>query len=141
MDKQYILEEIHRTARANNGVALGRQRFETETGIKYSDWYGRFWTKWGDAVREAGLEANRMAEAFDDEFLLEKLVGLTRQLGRVPIHGDILMARRTNPAFPSEMAFRRFGSKAQRAARVIAYCNANADRDDVASLWRQIPAE
>jgi hypothetical protein len=75
-----------------------------------------------------------MAEAFDDELLLEKLVGLTRQLGHVPVHGDILMARRTNPAFPSENAFRRFGSKAQRAARVIAYCNANPGRGDVASL-------
>jgi Meiotically up-regulated gene 113 len=141
MDRQHIIDEIRRTARANNAVALGRQRFETETGIKYSDWYGRFWTKWGDAVREAGLEANRMAEAFDDEFLLEKLVGLTRQLGHVPVHGDILMARGTNPAFPSEKVFRRLGSKPQRIARVIAYCDVHPGCEDVAKLWRQIPAQ
>ena len=122
MDKQHIIDEIRRTARANKGVALGWRRFETETGIKYSDWYGKFWTRWGDAVREAGLQANRMGEPFADEVLLEKLINLTRQLGRVPVQGDVLMARRKDPAFPSEKVFRRFGSKPQRATRVIAYC-------------------
>src|SRR6266404_7569132 len=92
MDKQHIIDEIRRTARANKGVALGWRRFETETGIKYSDWYGKFWTRWGDAVREAGLQANRMGEPFADEVLLEKLINLTRQLGRVPVQGDVLMA-------------------------------------------------
>jgi len=141
MDKQHILEEIRRTARANEGIALGWRRFETETGIKYLDWYGKFWTRWGDAVREAGLQANRMGEPFEDQFLLEKLVGLTRQIGRVPVQGDILMARRKDSAFPSEKAFRRFGSKTERVARVIAYCDANAGCEDVAGLWRQIPVQ
>lgn len=141
MDKQHILDEIRRTARANNGVALGWRRFESETGIRYSGWYGRFWTKWGDAVREAGLQANRMVRAYDDDFLLEKLVSLTRQLGRVPVQGDLLIAARNESTFPSEKSFRRFGSKPRRIARVITYCEANPDRDDVATLWRQIPAQ
>src|SRR6266404_5966236 len=141
MDKQHIIDEIRRTARANKGVALGWRRFETETGIKYSDWYGKFWTRWGDAVREAGLQANRMGEPFADEVLLEKLINLTRQLGRVPVQGDVLMARRKDPAFPSEKVFRRFGSKPQRAARVIAYCELHSGFEDVAKLWREIPAE
>ena len=111
MDKQHILDEIRRTARANNGVALGWRRFETETGIRYLDWYGRLWTKWGDAVREAGLQANRMVGACDDDFLLEKLVSLTRELGRVPVQGDLLTAARKDSTFPSEKSFRRFGSK------------------------------
>jgi hypothetical protein len=141
IDKQHILDEIRRTARANNEAALGWRRFENETGIKHSDWYGRFWTRWSEAVREAGLEANRMGGTFEDEFLLEKLVDLTRQLGRVPVQGDLLIARRKDPVFPSEKAFHRFGSKAQRAARVIAYCDSNPEHDDVTMLWRQIPPE
>jgi hypothetical protein len=53
----------------------------------------------------------------------------------------VLIARRNGPAFPSEKVFRRFGSKGQRIARVIAYCEATPDLADVAALWRKIPTE
>ena len=70
MDKQHILREIQRTAKANGGFPLGWRRFEEETGIRYYDWYGQHWTRWGDAVREAGLDPNRMSEAYDEAFLV-----------------------------------------------------------------------
>jgi hypothetical protein len=138
MDKAHIISEIRRTAKANGGAALGRQRFEEETGIRYYDWYGKFWTCWGDAVREAGFEPNRMAEAFDDEFLLEKLVQLTRSLGHVPTKGALLLAKRKDAAFPSANCFQRLGSKPERASRVIAFCDANPGNEDVADLWRHL---
>src|SRR3954463_3460134 len=115
MDKELIIREIRRTANANGGVALGWRRFEEETGIRYHDWYGQYWTRWGDAVREAGFEPNRFSEAYGDEFLIGQLVLLTRRLGRVPIQGDLLLATRNDPGFPSEKAFRRLGSKQRRA--------------------------
>ncbi|MCX6904824.1 MAG: GIY-YIG nuclease family protein [Verrucomicrobia bacterium] len=138
MNKEQIIREIQRTAKANGGAALGWRRFEEETGIRYYDWFGQFWTRWGDAVREAGFEANRMSEAYEDAFLLEALVLLTRRLGRVPTQGDILLAARNEHAFPSEKVFRRLGSKQKRAARVVAFCEANPGNDDVAALWRQV---
>ena len=139
MDKEHILCEIRRTANANGGVALGWRRFEQETAIRYYDWYGQHWTRWGDAVREAGFEPNRMSQAYDEVFLVGQLAMLTRRLGRVPTHGDLCLATRNEPEFPSEKVFRRLGSKAQRAGRIIAYCEANHGYDDVAALWRQVP--
>ncbi len=138
MNKEHIIGEIRRTAKANSGAALGWRRFEAETGIRYRDWYGQFWTRWSDAVREAGFEPNRMSEAIEDDFLLEKLVLLTRRLERVPIEGDILIAARNDPTFPSEKVFRRLGLKRQRVCRVIAFCEANPGHDDVAVLWKQV---
>src|SRR3954469_22335292 len=121
MERAHILSEIQRTANANGGVALGWRRFEQETGIRYYDWYGQFWTRWGDAVQEAGFEPNRMSEAYDDDCLLEKLPLVTRQLRRVPTQGDLLLATRNDDTFPSEKVFRRLGSKAQRVSRVITF--------------------
>jgi hypothetical protein len=138
MDKDHIIREIQRTAKANGGVALGRKRFEQATGIRYCDWYGRHWTRWEDAVREARVEPSRMNEAFDEEFLLAHLAMLTRRLGRVPVQGDLLMARRGDSEFPSANVFQRLGTKARRASRILAYCEANSGYDDVAALWREV---
>ena len=89
MDKQHILEEIRRTAKENGDIPLGRQRFFTETGIKDSDWHGRYWARWGDAVREAGLEPNQKKVAYADDLLIEKLILLARELGHFPVSGDL----------------------------------------------------
>src|SRR5437667_11471585 len=119
MSKEHIIAEIQRAAKANKGVPPGWRRFEEQTGIRYYDWYGQFWTRWGDAVREAGFEPNRMTEAYDREFLLGKLVLLTRRLERVPVVGDLLLAARNDTAFPSAKVFRRLGSKDQLVSRVL----------------------
>ena len=139
MDRELIIREIQRTAKANDGVPLGWRRFEEETGIRYYDWYGQYWTRWGDAVREAGFEPNRMSEAYDEEFLVAQLALLTRRLGRVPTQGDLLLATRTDPELPSEKVFRRLGSKPQRASRILAFCASNPGYDDVAAFWKQVP--
>jgi hypothetical protein len=139
MDKEHIIREIRRTANANGGVALGWRRFEDETAIRYYDWYGQYWTKWSDAVREAGFEPNRMSEAYDEVFLIRQLALLTRRLGRIPTQGDLRLATRSDPELPSEKVFRRLGSKPQRAARILTYCEGNREYDDVAALWREVP--
>ncbi len=141
MNKAHIIDEIRRTAEGNGGAALGWRRFEEETGIGYYDWFGRFWTRWSDAVREAGLEPNRMSEAYDDAVLIEKLVVLTRSLRRVPTQGDLLIAARNDSTFPSEKVFRRLGSKPERASRIVSFCEANPGNDDIANLWRQVQAQ
>jgi len=51
--KLYILREIKRTTQANGGTPLRRLQFESQTGIKRYDWFGVYWARWSDAVREA----------------------------------------------------------------------------------------
>ena len=58
MKKEHIIEEIKRTAEENNGIPLGMNRFKEATGIKREDWLGIYWTKWGDAVLDAGYKPN-----------------------------------------------------------------------------------
>jgi hypothetical protein len=72
-EKDYIISEIIRTAKENRNAPLGIHRFEAETGIKLDDWLGKYWTKWSDALVEAGYEPNKFNEAYDENFLIERL--------------------------------------------------------------------
>jgi hypothetical protein len=134
MNKQHILDEIRRTAAANGGTPIGRQRFERETGIKRTDWYGRYWARWGDAIKEAGFTPNRLQHAFSDDDVLPKLVGLIRELRRYPTHGEMRMRERLDDSFPSHGVFTRLGSKQDWLHKVVAYCATHADHDDVAAI-------
>src|SRR5450756_1956997 len=99
--KEQIRSDIRRTAAANDGKPFGWRAFEKETGIRYADWYGKYWKSWGDAVREAGMAANSMNARFPDDILLRRFVELTRELGRVPVTDDLKLQRQTDSTFPN----------------------------------------
>lgn len=134
MKKQHILSEIKRTAATNGGAPLGVSRFSQETGIKESDWRGKIWARWGDALREAGFEPNQLRTAYDDEMLIEKFVGLARELGRFPVAAEVKMKARADDSFPWHNTFARFGSKQQFATKILDYCVHRAGYEDVAAL-------
>lgn len=134
MKRQHILDEIRRMAKANGGVPIGRERFERDTGIRESDWAGKYWIRWSEAVKEAGFEPNKLNIAHEEEFLLEQYASLIRELGRVPVQGEVIMKRRTAPTFPSEKSFRRFGNKAQILAKVAEYSR-DKGYDDVVAIY------
>jgi hypothetical protein len=94
MTKDHILREIKRTAEANGGVPLGRQRFLTETGIREADWYGKYWARWSEAIREAGYSPNQLRAAYPESLVLEKFIELIRELGQIPVKGDLLLKAR-----------------------------------------------
>lgn len=135
MDKQEIIEEIKRTAKLNNGKALGEARFKNETGIKRSDWCPCYWLRWGDAVTEAGLSKNQFDVATSNDDAIEKLIGLIRELGHFPIEGEMKRRKKQDAAFPSSNALRnKFGSKKKLAAAVVNYCRVRGGLEDIIEL-------
>ena len=89
MDKQHIIDEILRTTKENAGIPLGRRKFENETGIKETDWYGKYWARWGDAVEQAGFAPNKKQSAYDENWLIEQFILLIREIKKFPSSGDI----------------------------------------------------
>lgn len=138
MNKQHILNEIRRTAAANGGVPLGVSRFSQETGIRDSDWCGKIWARWGDAIREAGFKPNQLQTAYSEDVLIEKFIGLARDLGRFPVSTEVKMKARSDDSFPSHNTFARFGSKQQFAAKLLDYCKIRAGYEDVMALCAPI---
>ena len=142
MDKQQILDEIRRTANENGGKPLGRQKFYGETGIKESDWLGKFWIRWNDALAEAGLSPNTMQLAIPEDVLVEKLIGFMREIDHFPLHAELRMKARHDPNFPSHNTFSsRLGKKAEVAAAIYNYCQGRSGYDDVMALCKPIIGE
>ena len=141
MDRDHILREIRRTAAENGGVPLGSRRFATLTGIRNPDWEGKLWARWGDALTEAGFKPNEPKKAYPGDFLLEKLAGLTRELGRVPTRNDMRMKDHPDPTFPSSNTFERVGKgRKQLAASVLSFCKNHEGFGDVAAICETLDA-
>jgi hypothetical protein len=134
MDKQHILNEIRRTAKANGGTPLGKSKFLNETGIKESDWHGKYWVRWGDALCDAGFQPNQMTRAYPEGILVEKLIGLTRELGHFPVEGELRLKARADSDFPSHTVFARLGSKRDRMQKIAEFCRCRGGLEDVLAL-------
>jgi len=141
MDKEYILNEIRRTAKENGGVAFGRSRILQETGIREIDWKGICWINWSDAVKEAGVTPNTYNQPLDEQHLLEKAASLVRELGHFPQRPELTMKRNNDETFPSEKTFRRFGTKPFFAKAIYEWCKENDGWEDVVSICEELKSE
>lgn len=138
MERNEIIQAIKETAATSNGKPLGRNRFEQVTGITEYD-IGRYWARWGDAVREAGFEPNTLNPRLDDDYVLAKYVALVATLGHVPTNAELRLERGRDPSFPNAKAYQRFGSKGNLIDRARAYCidrGAHVDALEILSASR-----
>jgi hypothetical protein len=135
--KEEILDEIKRTATENEGTPLGAARFQKETGISSYEW-GRFWARFGDAVRAAGLEPNQFNGPLPDQLFITKIIGLSRKLGKFPTFRDFHVEKTDDPELPDKKSFQRFGTKEKIALKVAEYCKTQGGCDDVIEMCAAI---
>ncbi len=147
VSRDEILAEIRRCAAENDGRPLGKDLFERETGIRETDWAGKYWIRWNDAVREAGMTPNeRQGQIHSDEDLLKMLAGLTLDLGHYPIRYELRMHKRTNAGFPTESVIvRRIGDRKAQLSAVKDFGVRTAGYADVAEMCavelKKLPSE
>ena len=134
MEKKEILREIKRVAAENGGKPPGRLAFEAEVGVREHEWRGRYWARWSDAIREAGLEPNKKNIAYGETYLIEQLVGLIRKIEHFPTSSELRLEATNNPNFPSEMAFRRLGGKRHLVTQTLTYAKSHPGNSDVLTL-------
>lgn len=134
MKKEHILAEIKRTAALNGGIALGKGKFFQETGIKETDWLGKLWARWSDAVKEAGITPNTLQVAYENEVLLEKYAAFIAEIGRIPVAAEFRLKSKQDKTFPSRTTFNRFGNNQQLIKRVIDYCNTKQGYEAVLAI-------
>ncbi|MDX2251439.1 MAG: GIY-YIG nuclease family protein [Nitrospira sp.] len=134
IDKAHIIGEIRRIAKANGGKAPGSHALKSQSGIKKSDWYPHIWLRWSDALMEAGYAPNQFQSRTSDELLMQAYTGLIRELGRVPIEGEIRRKAKDDKNFPSHTSFSRFGKKEELIDAAAQFCAKRTDLNDVLSI-------
>lgn len=134
--REQIIAAIRRMA-AENGAVPGKQRFESETGVREHEWV-KYWARWGDALTEAGFKPNDWGSAYPEEELLERLAAFARELGRFPVVRDLKVKANQDPSFPSASPFRRFGGQSALAARLREYASGKG-YDDIVALCDAMP--
>ena len=125
---------------ANGSSPLGRQRFFVETGIKESDWLGKFWPRWSLAVAEAGFEPLKRQQKqgpIERAEALSKVLLLTRRLGRLPTIPEMKLERKADPTFPSKSL--RAISKSHFLGELSDFCHSHQGYQDVEQILNDIP--
>jgi len=133
MEKPEVLQAIRKIAE-ERGAPPGRELFESQTGIKMSDWYPHLWLRWGDALIEAGFEPNKLQTATREAVIIQHFIRLARDLNHLPLDGEIRRRDKTDPDFPSHRVFGRLGGKDNLLAAVLRYCKENPGNEDIAIL-------
>jgi hypothetical protein len=112
------------------------ERFEAATGIKDAHWKNVYWTRWSDALVEAGYKPNPWgAPRKSDEQLLIKLAALTRDLGKIPTANEVRFAYNNKTDFPASTTFtRKFGRHRNVLSRLRAWVAGKGDWADVAEI-------
>jgi Meiotically up-regulated gene 113 len=134
-DRAKILHEIKRIAAENSGVPPGKRLFTNETGITEGQWSGKYWARWSDAIRDAGLEPNVRKEKIPESTLFQAIIPVIRQFGRFPINNELRMVRLENSYLPGNDIFvRRFGGREGFIEALRSWCEANSKFQDVICL-------
>ena len=111
--------------------------FARETRIIDSNWLGKFWARWSDALTEAGLEPNEWNARLDSEEVLSRVIEACRHYGRVPTKVEFQMYRQTNKALPTYNAITRHFDG--RAGIIESLAKRAANDDGLSDILAMLP--
>ena len=118
--REEIISEIRRFAAANHGRVPGATAFASATRIKESAWRGRYWARWTDAVREAGLEPSEWNQKIPEDDIVRQLADYIASIDHFPTRDEINVHARKVAGFPVAVTIkRRFGGMPQLAAALL----------------------
>jgi hypothetical protein len=138
--REHVLSELKRLTAEGGGKAPGRRAFEVATGIRPAEWLGIHWTRWTDAVADAGLAPSAWQGKLDVEHVLGQLAAAVRHFGRVPSDPELRIYGRTHPEFPGHDTFRNhFLSKAETVSRLREWVRERPDLADILATLGPVP--
>jgi hypothetical protein len=133
--REKILMEIKRLAAANGGTPPGREKFARVTGIRGSEWLGKFWTKWSEAVIEAGFEPQKFIQRWDPDQVFPHLAEACRHFRAFPTKYQMMFYQKEHPAFPHSSSLdAHFGSKTAMVEGLRDWASQQQEYQDLLSI-------
>ena len=137
-----IIGEIRRIAAENGGTPPGIQRFATLTGIGRTEWHGKIWARWSEAVKEAGLTPNLRQGPLEKSELLVCMATAIRTLQRIPSDAELSLLRRAGLRIPTNQTYvRHFGGKPGLLRQLKKWTVETPGWSDVAAILADVPDE
>ncbi|MCF6317571.1 MAG: GIY-YIG nuclease family protein [Marinosulfonomonas sp.] len=103
-----------------------------KTGISERDWKGIYWARWGDALKEAGFEPNKLSKKYSADHLLMKYCEATRHYKRAPTKPELRMYSKQVEEFPSYTTMQKhFGTIGNMRVKAHDWAEENPDFEDV----------
>lgn len=134
--KQQIIDEIRRLASNSDGVAPGIARFEAETGISRSSWWGKYWSKWGDALIEAGYPPRGLTKKKSTASVLQIYASICRKIGKVPSSPEVrLYLNQSDVGISHNALLGHFGSKAALDEALLSYARSAEGAGDILAMF------
>ena len=135
MNKEEILSRIQQITEENGGKTPGYKRFKNITGIGPYEW-GKYWANYGEAVKEAGFNPNKLWERVPDEVLMEELITLIRKIERYPTLGEMRVYQSKNVNFPYTIIKKR--KKPFVVNGLINYCENKPEYSDIIRICKPL---
>jgi hypothetical protein len=137
--RERIVKEIQRLADANGGQPPGARFFEQQTGIRSGAWRGVLWARWGDALIEAGLQPNAAPAKLDEQFVLEKIAAMCRQLGKIPTAMELRLYKKKHPDYLGyDTVHRVFHSMSNMRRQLAEWARQRDDYKDIAAMLAHV---
>lgn len=130
-----ILSEIRRTTKENDGKPLGQKAFKNETEIGWYEW-GKYWAKWGDAVREAGFIPNEPWTRVSDNHLIKKMISKIRKFKKYPTLPELRIENIKDNSFPYTVIKKR--KQDFIVGKIIEYCKNRKGYEDILKACQPI---
>jgi hypothetical protein len=131
MNREYILDEIRRIAALTPHGKLGSTRFKRISGISEGVWRGKFWIKWTDAAKEAGVAPGEKTASVDENALLTALAELVREYKHFPTQAETKIQRAVNANFPSYSSFTKLGPLGEKINKLRQFATNNTAFTDI----------
>lgn len=136
--KEHIIKEIQRLA-AQLGRVPGQEIFSKETGIADHQWRGKYWSKWGEALADAGQVQNNWNEKLNSKAILDAMMEVCRHFKAFPTVAEYKLYRQSNSNIPHYETIRtQFGTRAEVIAALIKHAAENQQFEDVVHILPRV---